>query len=544
MILNTWKGRSLVHLNHLLHKPHLLKSILLKETNMKQFFLLIPGLLSLLSIAQGQDSTIGIPTEQFLRKYSFFADQTISHPLNPTTQYSSVEGGARVTNGGYMLKQDAPSMRSVFFETLGTKQVGKYKVNGSFSFSRTIKDSVAFTLREGVLDPSPYYFFSFGKGNWEINRYKLHGVVSRDLVENKLTVAAGAFYTTLNAWRSNDPRTDQFEHALRGELALLYKPHRNHSFGVGGGILLDTKENSNEYRNKDYQSNQLFVNYTNYIQYGYGLGQKYTTGRSIESRGPGWEINGVYQANSSLGSITIKGELAKRETGYFRNPTSTATAKYIYGNFQETTTSWEGLWVGPKKMLQQWQLHATYKKHTGKDFHEILQANNYVYHNEKFCVTPSFLHLKNNKPKYELMLHGDYNDLARSDGSSAHYVRNKTIAAGLTGVYYFSFKNGSVLKAGVGATLRKKLSADMELGESQETEFSRQVVYSDFYYYAADALQANLDVAYYLKVKKRQAFAKVSLLNQDAEIEKNVPSYISKPGSNRFMWQLSIGIGL
>lgn len=512
----------------------------------KQLILIVGNLGMLAGGALAQDSSRSfLPTEQMMNRYDFYNRQAISQPVSTITNYSKVEAGYIHTDGGFRLKQEAPVQQSMYFSTEGTKLVGKFRVSGSFSFSRDTKDSVAYTLQDGISGNTPYYFYSAFPGNWEINRYTLQGILSRQFFNDRLTLAAGAKYLAMNAWRSNDPRTDQFDHSMKGDLGLLFKLHQNHTLGLNGGLLLDATENTNEYRNKDYQDNLQFIDRINFIQYGYGLNVIQTTNRSIISKAPGWNAGGLYQLIlPAAGRFTLKGGYSYKNAEYFRRPSTSDPMKYVYGQFKERNIGWDGLWESNQYEKGQWTLSASYNRTKGSDFHTILNGNNYVYHQESFSLSPSYLHRKERRPVYEIWMHGRYNDHSRADGSTSHLARYKTISVDLGAAGYWRFGKTGVLKTMAGAGITKNTDDVLQVPPSQETDFSIAVVYHDYYYYTASVLNINAAITYYFPVKKTTAFAGFSFRQQSATLADKTVEATGYPGNRRMLWQFNIGIGL
>lgn len=512
----------------------------------KELILIFGNLIVLAGGALAQDSSgTFLPTEQMMNRYDFYNRQVISQPVSTISNYSKVEAGYMYVDGGFRPKQEAPVQRSMYFNTEGTKQVAGFKVSGSFSFSRDTKDSVAYTLQDGISGSTPYYFYSAFPGNWEINRYTLQGILSRQFFHNRFTVVAGAKYLATNAWRSNDPRTDQFDHSMKGDLGLLFKIHKNHTLGLNGGLLLDASENTNEYRNKDYQDNLQFIDRINFIQYGYGLTLIQTTNRSIISKAPGWNAGGLYQFTlPAAGRFTLKGGYSRKNAEYFRRPSSSDPMKFVYGQFKEWSIGWDGLWESDQYEKGQWTLSASYNRTKGSDFHMLLNGNNYVYHQEYFSLSPAYLHKKDGQPVYELWMIGRYRDHSRADGSTSHLARYKTLSADLGAAGYWRFRKAGVLKMMAGAGVTKNTSDELKVPPSQETDFSGAVVYHDYYYYTASVLNINGAITYYFPVKKTTAFAGFSFRQQSATLADKTVMATEYPGNRRILWQFNIGIGL
>lgn len=488
-----------------------------------------------------QDTASDVSSVRFRQQYDFFSKQLITQPLLPLPAYARVEAGFRFDKGEYILAQDAPKQQEIFFYTEGSRRVKKYQLSGSFSYRRTQRDSAAFSLRPDFNDPSPFYFYAAKKGNWEMGRYDLQGIISRQYLNDQLTVGLGLHYNAGNAWRSNDPRPDFFDHTMNGGVTVHYKLNAKHSAGLSAELIRKSNETKVIYRNDDYSYNLQYQEYITYIQYGYGFSEPWTTDRSIVGSTHGLTGQGFYQVKATDWSFTFKGGYTSQESKSFRRGTATSVP-VTYGWFNEEILN-AGLFVEYGKTgTHRFSLDAGYLHHKGKDRSVKLNGNNYVYTQDQLSVQPLYQQYKENRLQYELGLKGTLTGLYRADGSTAIAADYRYAGLNLTGAWYWKAGQGQ-LKTLLGAGWQHPLDARVTQ-PAQQSSFIRGVVFRDAYFYNADNVSGTLDLMYSLKVKKTKAFIDLRAQYLHANIKELAIPAASKPGSNRWWWQAGIGLFL
>jgi hypothetical protein len=499
--------------------------------------------LSVSCFAAAQDSARQKLSGTFRQRYDFFTGRALTHSLGSGQEYASAEVNYKTVSGNYRARQDAARETGMSFFTEGTRKINKYSVSGSFGFTRTLKDSMGYTLRSSQ-HPAPYYFYSGAKGNWEISHYQLRGLISRQVGE-KLSISAGGRYQAGNAWRSNDPRTEEFLHDMSGEIALLYRVHKRHTLGLGGGYGVANEENNNEYRKKDYQDNLLNMPYINVLQYGYGLSVIQTTNRRMDKKGERTSAGAVYRGAFGFGTIVSTVGFTRAHSRFFRNATDATSARYDYGSFDEDIWEANLLWEGAAKGPQRWSLAAAYKDHFGKDFNSVLNGNNYIYKEEKWQLQPIMAHWSDNCLQYELRINGSLSRMYRADGTTDHLTNYKNASMGLGGSYYFSGKKEArFLKLSAGVQWKQNLEKTVSVPKSQESLFTKEVVYYDYYYNGADHMSFSGEALYNVPVKKLPLFIRAAVEHQKASMPAATVAAEALPGTSRWFSSIALGFTL
>lgn len=541
MILTFCHGQSQEHLNSNMSFHNSKKMNIKAKTACQCLLAMCLLLISRHGVAQ--DSSHYRFTELFGQQYDFFSASTLVHPLLPVDEYAIISASYRQEQGKYIARQNSPAEEFITFKTKGTRQLRGFKVSGMFAYAHIGRDSVGYILGNyGVT--SPYYFYSQAKGNWEVSKYDLNGMVSRSFADDRLSVSIGGAFNAGNAWRSNDPRMEEFMHNLEGSLALHYRLAAAHTLGIQGTFGSLALENSNEYRNKDYQSNLENLAYINYINYGYGLNTMQTTGRQINHFREGFSLGGVYQARLSSGSLTLTGETGSRNSRLLRKASEAASANYRYGDFEEQIHKADLMWMSRETASGRWAVKAHYLDHIGKDNNTILHGNNYVYYHNELAVKPVYAFVKNGRTHSEVSLTGGRERLYQADGNTDHvadYIRSH---AGITGALYLPAGKTGLVKVLAEATKSWSDRAQLTVPASQENDFTRGVAYFDYYYQAAGVNSIKAEILYNLPVKNTDFFIKADYTLQQAKLPAVKHAATELPGSKREIFCLSLGFTL
>lgn len=497
--------------------------------------------LSFVAGVNAQDSSGRLQQSgQFQQQYTFYTADAAIQPLNPITSHAQLIAGYGRTSGSYRLAQAAPVQQDIFFKTEGTRQLGRYLLSGYFGYTHTLQDSVGYTLRYGINDPDPYYFYAYKKGNWQVGQYRLQAQVSRPFLNDKLLAGAGIRYQTVNAWRSNDPRPEQFNYHTDMEAGLHYRLSPRHSIGLGGSITSRKKESSVQYRNKDYQLSMAYPEYVKRIQYGYGFEDR-ASNSELKSTGRGYGWQGVYQGKFRIGEVTAKGGYSYLGSDY-KGDSTRYFPKGRYGSFYEDRWNAQLLWQY-RRQQQAYMIEAVYIHHLGRDFNEFLQTNNYVYAFETIQLRPSFQYYRDSVLQFELGLDLALTDLFRADGNAGVVTDYQYAEAAVQGAWYFRTGKKGWLKTGLTAGIRTAVSPVLTL-PSQVSSFVQNVIIADYYYYDATVFKAGVDLLYNRSVGENDGFVRVKLNYDQAQLSNRGLPGLWKTGHQRLYCEAGIGITL
>ncbi len=491
--------------------------------------------------AAGQDTAAIHSAEQFNLHYGFLAPNVISQPFLDIKNYSLLEGGYRVTGGGYRLAQDADRRNDIFFATQGTRQVKKFLASGRFAYERALHDSIGYTLRYDLNGAAPYYFYSVKKGHWESGRYDLQGIVSRKWLQERLTAGAGISYNAVNAWRSDDPRPEYFDHSMDIGLTVHYRVLPKHTIGLAGSYYKRNTETSVEYRNSNFSTGpEQYPQYITYIQIGYGKQKNQSTRRILRSRTGGWQGSAIYKGDFSFGEVVLTGSLRQQDSRYYLPGTSTGEVPLTYGYFYEEIAAAGLLWKY-RRGAHAISLAAQYINHSGEDLNTELSSNNYLYAFEQVSIQPLYSHFRGGRLQYEAGIEAAVSDLFRADGAANVFTDYQVARAMLKGAYYWYPGKDRLLRAGLSGGMQLPISSDVRT-PNQVSDFIRGAVFADAYYYRARSYTIQADMMFVFPVKTLKGFVRGKGARQQAGLQpSDIPADVL-PGKERWWWQASIGV--
>lgn len=502
------------------------------------YFLLLSG-----KLLKAQDISQKF-SDLFRSHYDYYSENVLTHPFLKVENYALISASYTLRGDGFNARQDGDKEKNVRFFTEGTRHLGKFKVSGVFSYAHTLRDSVAYSLgdHDGA---SPFYFFAGAKGNWEISKYNLNGIVTRSLINNKLLISGGGKFMAGNSWRSNDPRMENFSHDLSASLAGHYKMMDKHTIGISATLGGISRENSNEYRNKDYQDNLQNMKYINFINYGYGLNVIQNTGREIFTYTDKYAFGGIYNGEFDFGSVTLSGEIENQYSKYVRKPSESASANYVYGKFDEQIRSLSLFWRAVPGEKIQWNTLLKFVQDYGTDFNRILGGHNYTYYHKTLSLKPVAGFMKNGQIRSELSLILSSDRLFRSDGTTSHKADYQNTTAGLRGSWYSTESaHGSFLKISAAFAHRFNNKAIARAPKSQENTFTRDVMYYDYFYNGASTNTLNLNALYNFRIRNTGFFLGINYEFLKAKLPNAGFTINEKPGTSRNIMQLNAGFTL
>lgn len=493
-----------------------------------------------------QDSSSRFITESFQLQYHRYTKEAITQPLLKLRNYNSVQAGYASEEGKYRQAQAPQKQNILSFFTEGSRQLKKVLVTGSFGWYNTKTDSQAFTMRQNYKDPQPYYFYAVQPGNWQTIRYNLEGMASLPILNDRFILGAKAAYNTLNAWRSNDPRPEEFQNEMKGNIIAHYKIKPHHIIGIGGGLISNKYDNNWEYRD---DNNRLKPLMAVYIHNGYGSVNNsftQTVSGSISSRAKGYSVEALYEGALPIGVVTVTGKYELLSTEIFERSGGAAQTDKKYGEFNNDAYAVNLNWY---KTIRRNSINVNvdFRDELGKDFNNELAANNYVNAFQQTKLETVFSRMNGKgSMKYEIGASAMLEDRMRKDGSLGQKAAYQNLEAAFTGAWYWNFPgNNGVLKTAIRMAYKEPIHAEA-VSVRQQFLFSEGVVYSDYYYFNAQTMSFGAQFAYQLSLKQFNPFIKLAGNYINATIPDPKEGLIpwSYPGNNRLQWQCSIGLNL
>ncbi len=432
--------------------------------------------------------------------------------------------------GSFRRAQQAHSNTTTDFYSEGMATLGRWKVSGSFHFNKIWEDSLAYSLKGTDDDAQPYYFFAGKAGKYERQNYNMSTIASYELIKDRLYLSGGIQFDYHWTTRSVDPRPEvkYFKFLFSPEISYRFK---NNYLGASLDIGYGRETNSIDYKNRNYAGNQTFIERNIFLSLGYGHIGKLPGFLNRYSDYSGFKIHyagekGKYLIRTSLSYLLWEEE----------NSRVIASAKNhdVYSILQADTYE-AAILIQKKGGNNQQQLQATLHRQTAINWSSEFNATSYQYLNTNVSVGYLYL-FKGRKIEPELGVDLVYNDLLREDVVDAHYINYKYFQPGISFSLYSTLRNGNRLMVNLRPSLRIPVDNIITIPATQVNYFTKGVVYTDYLYWDARALQQ--DIAFKYNVRdfyKLSAgfYIKAAWLHRLAASQSNMPANFI-PGSNRF----------
>jgi hypothetical protein len=392
------------------------------------------------------------------------------------------------SQGGFRLAQQAQQTTNAGVYTEGINKFNRFTTSGSFSFKRTWQDSLAWSTKGLEQDDQPYYYGSIKAGAFERLNYSLNGILTYNLIKNKLYIGSGISYEYNSSTRSVDPRpeVDTYKLILSPELVYHFGSHfigLNPKWGYG------RETTGIGFKNPDFKNSVTgYPDRVNYLIQGYGL---ITNNQGVTNplrRSDKYFSIGInYSGN--FGNLQLKSAVSyfnQQEDNYQDFPDSPIK---VYISYYDT--DWITAFAQLNKINENHtqQLSINYSNQNGNDINIIFYAVNYRYMQDQLNVK-YFLRL-NTKQKFspEFGVVSNYRKVEKSDYSTAHYINYSKLETSLLVNAYLNFNKNDKLALGIEVGYNKPISNSIDIPAAQQTVFTKGVVFPDYTYNTSSALK-------------------------------------------------------
>lgn len=493
--------------------------------------------------AQLQNTTDSLYIFRQAEKEYHFSYKSMTHLNNNALKKSGfVSLAYQQIQGHFRAAQEPEKQQKMNVYTEGINTLGKFKVAGYFSFARIYQDSLAWTTKGTEMDAQPFYFGSEKAGQFERTNYRMGGILSYNLIDEKVFIGLGTDYNYQNSTRSVDPRPEvnNFSLILKPEITFKFK---NQSLGLQANWGYGKEDLTLNYKNKDYKENLGYLDRINYLIHGYGLIEiMQGTERTMRNeQHSGLELN--YAGNFGRYSYLAK-------TGYnkwidknsFR--TSNSVTNNLIGKFELNTFNIDLLLKRvTKKTLQQLSVQAVTEN--GSDKNKTYNATNYHYQQQRLNLEYLIKINQDHKSSPEFGANIGYQQLEKKDIISAHYTSTSNIEPGISGNLYLKLSQKDVLAFYSNIAYRLPLSQSLAVSPFQEYPFTRGVIYGNYIYGNAEALKINGKINYntfsILKEFKTGISIEGSYLSA-INLKNNYPTASFVPSGKRLTMNLSLNL--
>ena len=396
-------------------------------------------------------------------------------------------------NGGFRSAQQAQKTTNGAIYSEGINTFGRFKVSGYFSFRRTWQDSLAWSTKGLEQDDQPYFYASKKAGEFERQNYDLGGILSYNIIKDKLYIASGLSYMYNSATRSVDPRPQVNTFRLKLMPELVYKYGKS-SIGLGGKYGYGDETVAMVYKNTDFSASLGYPDRINYLVQGYGL-INISQGTSTFKRNNQYFGLGLNYA-ASIGQYNLKSSIAYNFDKEGTYQVLASSLSRIYMGYYYTDQISFFTQVNKETPTTAAQLHIDYQNKNSNDANFMLYAINYRF--KQNYLDAGYLLRINKKQKLspEFGIRAIYNDVAKTDFSTDHFISYTWIEPTLNGTIYYQPNQLHKLAVGLGLGLRQALKDNIAIPETQLSVFTNGVVFPDFTYNTSSALKMQGNIKY------------------------------------------------
>jgi len=405
-------------------------------------------------------------------------------------------------SGSFRLPYEAQSNTSIRLYTEGFQTIGRFKLAGQFYFDKVWEDSLAWNL-QGMHNPArPYYFFAGKAGQFERQNYNLNTIISYEVLKNKLYLSAGAQYRYHWSTGSVDPRPDIKSFNIKLLPELTYRIGQHH---LGASLLWGSgSETQNiSFKNDNYGSSQLYPERILFMSLGFGHYGK--MGRILRS----YDRHGGFGFHyaGKIGNWTTKADYAYRlaEQNFTRTQ-GESKKNYEKMALLQSEFSDVQLLLQKKGTHINQQITVNVNTSSSRNWSAEFQATSYQYLATEAALSYMVLFMGNKKVQPEAAAGIKMGDIYKEDGVAAHRYQHQYIHPWLKGTAYWQLPHSASFSASFKPSFRFPIKNELDVPASQETYFTKGLVYPEYSYTNAHVAQLDIKLHFVSKnILKRAA---------------------------------------
>lgn len=378
--------------------------------------------------------------------------------------------------GGLKNSQMPKGQKDIVFSSDGITKLGKLKLYGSFTYSRMKQNELGNLLRGEDIDDEPFYYYAEKEADFQRQKFYAKGIVSYELLKNRMYLSSGFNYIYYLADRAVDPRLslNWFDFKAAPELTWITKKF---NIGVSGMLGYGIENTTIKYKNDNYSKGSSYPDRISYMNYGYGYTRRMSDNfsRRKEYKGLGIHFSGELDQWKTLFNIDYTSSTDKN-----RKSLNASTKSLVYSSYESDKIEGQLLMTRKKgKHLQQIEL--AYSNLAGDDFLNEFNASNYTAKNQNAYLAFSDL-IQGGRNSIEWGLQANYVSSYKKDALTAHLFEYSYFQPGIKGGYYKIIPGKYRFSAILSPSLILPVKTDLDIPKTQEVSFTTAIVYPDYAY--------------------------------------------------------------
>ena len=432
------------------------------------------------------------------QKANVYSIGLLRHGLNDSIgSYGRVGLYYDHSSGNYRRAQQAFSKSSVSFQAEGSSRINKFSISGDFTFDKIFEDSLSNSLRSDLDPLSPFYHYASKGNKYERQNYIANTTISYDLIPRILSPFLHVNYRTHWTTGSIDPRPGVKKFVLKYNPGLTYRTKKGGTFGLMAIVGHSDEKVSINFKNKGYEQSTTFPERISYINFGYGYSSikdslylsKFTAYKGAE-----------FTIKDALGNWNLLSFVRYERSVEESTHTAKTSPRYsIRGKFLLNQYSGRLLFtkIGDQHDQQldiEAQIFDGYDGHI--DFSSDLSVVNYEVSQNTARIAYSLIFNKQQRTEHELGLTLNYYQEKRSDAAQSTGLSARQLSIAPLYRSYIDVSDNSMLIAKVAPFYNFPVQAEVVTNPNSVNTFTRNVVYTDYYYFDSKLAGASLGVSW------------------------------------------------
>ena len=474
-------------------------------------------------------------------EYAFAKKSPVFLDLIPK-QISQISLGHQFEKGGLKPAQGSTKTNIAFLKSEGVTELAGIKLYGAFVYNKVVEDSTKFAHQTRNNTSTPYYLGSPANNHYERSIYDFNAMGAKTLFSGHFIAGLGLEYHIADHFSNNDPRGAIKEYQFNLKPTIAYRLSNKITLGVAYYLGYGQEKISVGYKNLAYVSNNLAPRYVNYLINGYGEAEPRTDTKDrnyndYQNR-KGVEIL-FSLAATKIGSFYLEAIQTSEDQNYdYRVSTGITTLAHYQLDKQIINLFW-------KKNIGNGLATATlgYQHLAGKDYNLRYLANNYLY--DASCVDLNInytFHRAKNKFNYTFTAKQD--DEKRIDGITGNKIYYTNIALKVGFGLNHDVDNFHSFGINFNARHMLSLNSDLSVSTTNESYFTREVIYFDYLYNTTSKWGGELSLNYsfpFFNAMQAGIQSNLGYLLRSETQNLNRPTALI-PGKDRFYSNLSLNL--
>lgn len=459
--------------------------------------------------------------------------------ISPVNQITRIALEYQNTSGSFRKVQMPGNSNQISFSANGIKTLSRFKLYGDFEYTRAEDGELAYSLRGEGSDDQPFYQIVGFPSKFTRQKYHAKGIISYNLLNEKLYFSSGFNYIYYLAYRSVDPRMslNWFDFQMKPELTFLVK---NWNIGLSGLWGYGNETTSIRYKRRDYSTGTFYEDRTTYMNYGYGYTPIFS---SSFSRKKAYKGAGLHAAGkSNLWNIFLNIDFT--EASDKNQQSLDQSLKNIYYSDYTSNTWTGGLLLTRRYQRNEKQIAFNYTNLNGEDYVYDLFGKNYTTRNKEASISfTNTDHLQSSTVEWGTFL--NYRNTYKKDAVSAHLFEYSYLQPGINAGFYKKLADRSRYQVNLSPSVILPFATTATAPLTQQTVFAPAIMFPDYIYHSITAGVVNLRLGYINNTWSKSFKTGISLNSTYTQAikrpEVTVPAK-TIPGNERFSSKLSLNL--